>query len=296
MNRATRHGESLADLLTLCQYRSILSSTVTHREEAVSSMIASSLMRAPMAVVLAVVLLVSACGNGDSKLPTFEEPVKGDRVDPESFLSALRGSFRTGSTAVVTFDVSGGAGLRGGGVVRYTADDMDASLRIDDWQVQGASIDIRTVAGVTYMRVPESRGLWVNLSEGGNGIPGADLAEEADPRRAIDDLRATIDEVRFSGAETVQGVRTRRFQVVTQPAAKPAAGSDSPERPTVTHYWFDGSGRVVRRQSDLAQTGSATFAWTKWGEPVTIVRPKAGTVITLKRLEQLRNRQTAPSQ
>ena len=118
------------------------------------------------------------------------------------------------------------------------------------------------------------------------GIPGADLAEEADPRRSIDDLRDTIDEVRFSGVETVGGVRTRRFQVVTGPAAKQKGASDN--HPTVTQFWFDSHGRVVRRQTDLAQTGSATFTWAKWGKPVTIVRPKADTVITLKRLEQLR--------
>ena len=249
-----------------------------------------------MVALLAVALLASACGGSDSELPRFDDPVKGDRVAPESFLAALRSSFRSGSTAVVSFDVRGGVGLHGGGAVRYTADDMDASLRIDDWQIEGAYIDIRTVGGTTYMRVPESRGLWVNLSEGGTGLRGADLAKDADPRQAIDDLRDTIDEVRFSGVETVGGVRTRRFQVVTQPAGTPKAASEGSDRPTVTIYWFDAHGRVVRRQSELAQTGSATFTWTKWGRPVKIVRPKADTVITLKRLEQLRKQQLGPSQ
>jgi len=252
--------------------------------------------RAAMAIVLAVGLAASACGGTDSRLPTFDDPVQGDRVDLESFLTALRTSFRSGSTAEVSFDVRGGAGLRGGGAVRYTADDMDASLRIDDWQVEGASIEIRTVGGTTYMRVPESRGLWVNLSEGGPGTPGADLAQDADPRRAIGDLRDSTDEVRFGGTETVGGVRARRFQVVTNPVAKQGTGSDGAGHPTVTQYWFDGDGRVVRRQTELAQAGSATFTWTKWGEPVTIERPKADTVITLERLEQLRKRQSGPSQ
>jgi hypothetical protein len=145
------------------------------------------------------------------------------------------------------------------------------------------------------MRIPESRGLWVNLSRGGTA-PGTDLAAEADPRQAIKDLRGTIDEVRFGGVETIDGVRSRRFQVVTRPAAAQQAGTDSPERPTVTHYWFDQRGRVVRRQTELAEAGSATFAWTRWDQPVSIGRPKADTVITLERLEQLRQRQAGPSQ
>lgn len=247
-----------------------------------------------MAIGLAAVLLVGACGGSDSALPTFDHPVQGDRVDPESFLGALRDSFRSGSTAAVSFDVRGGVGLRGRGWVRYTADDMDADLQVDDWQVEGATIEIRAVAGTTYMRVPESRGLWVNLSDGGAGTPGADLAKEADPRASIDDLRDTVEEVRFSGTETVGGVRARRFQVVAKPAASPSAGSET--HPSVTQYWFDGDGRVVRRQTELAQTGSVTFTWTKWGKPVKVVRPKAGTVITLKRLEQLRQRQAGSSQ
>lgn len=290
----------------MCQYHSILSSTATlHcgcrlrqndvREEAVGSMIASSLRRATVSVVLVVGLLASACGGSSSELPTFDEPVKGDRVEVKSFLAALRSSFRTGSTAVVSFEVRGGTGLRGGGEVRYTADGMDASLRIDDWQVEGASIDLRMVGGTTYMKVPESRGLWVNLSRGGSA-PGADLAAEADPRQAIKELRGAIDEVRFGGVETVDGVRSRRFQVVTRQAAKQQAGSDDPERPTVTHYWFDQRGRVVRRQTELAEAGSATFTWTKWDQPVRIGRPSSDTVITLERLEQLRQRQAGTSQ
>ena len=146
------------------------------------------------------------------------------------------------------------------------------------------------------MRVPESRGLWVNLSDGGAGMPGADLADEADPRRAIGDLRKSIDEIRFGGAETVGGIRARRFQVVTKPAAKQGPSTDGSDHPTITQYWFDSDGRVVRRQTELVQAGSATITWTKWGKPVKIVRPKPDTVVTLKQLEQLRKRQQGPSQ
>lgn len=238
--------------------------------------------------LLGLALLASACGGGAS-LPTFDEPVKGDRVDAESFLQALSGSFRSGSTARVSFEVrGGGAGLAGGGSVRYTADDVDASLKVDDWKVDGASIDIRTVGGTTYMRVPESRGLWVNLSEGGPGVPGADLAEDADPRQSIGDLRERLSEVRFGGTETVNGIRARRFQVVSDAASDSGRDSDVP---SVTQYWFDRRNRVVRRESELAQGSSATFTWSNWGKPVTISRPAEDAVITVTRLEQLRREQ-----
>ncbi len=242
--------------------------------------------RAVLASLLAVGLLTSGCG--EASLPTFDDPVKGDRVDPESFLKALSESFRSGSTARVSFEVRGGTGLSDTGSVRYTADAMDASLKIDDWQVDGAFIDIRTVSGTTYMRVPESRGLWVNVSERGPSVPGADLAEDADPRRALDDLRENLAEVRFSGTETVAGVRTKRFQVVSDPASESGT-------PTVTQYWFDGRDRVVRRQSDLQQSGSATFSWSNWGRPVAIARPRKDTVVTLEQLERLRKQQQSPA-
>ena len=238
--------------------------------------------RGVLALVLALGLLTSACG--DASLPTFDDPVKGDRVDPESFFEALSESFRSGSTAQVSFEVRGGTGLSGTGSVRYTANAMDASLKIDDWKVDGAFIDIRTVNGATYMRVPESRGLWVNVSERGTAVPGADLAEDADPRRALEDLRENLTEVRFSGTETIAGVRTKRFQVVSDPASGSGA-------PAVTQYWFDRRDRVVRRQSDLQQSGSATFNWSKWGRPVAIARPRKDTVVTLQQLERLRKQQ-----
>ena len=239
-------------------------------------------------VVLTLALLLSGCG-GDARLPTFDRPVKGDRVDPESFLQALQHSFDSGSTATVSFEVRGGAGLSGGGSVRYTDDGMDANLEVDDWQVDGASIEIRMVNGATYMRVPESRGLWVDLSEGGGSVPGADLAKDADPRRALADLRANISEVRFSGTETIRGVRARRFQVVAEPAG--ASGV-----PAVTQYWFDSRDRVLRRQNDLDQAGSATFNWRAWGKPVTIERPKRSSVVTLRQLEDVEKAQRPGSE
>lgn len=242
------------------------------------------------ATILGLVLLASACGgSGEPESPRFDQAVKGDRVDAASFLDALRASFRTGSTARISFDMRGGAALRGAGAVRYARERMDADLQVDDWKVDGASIDIRLVDGTTYMRVPESRGLWVNLSEGGKGVPAADLADDADPRQTIDELKASISQVRFSGTETMDGVRTRRFQVVTKPKSGSGSGGGS-AHPVVTDYWFDARDRVVRRESVL-DGGRAMFAWTDWGTARRIEAPKRGEVITLRRLEELRQEQ-----
>ena len=240
-----------------------------------------------LALLLVLGLLSSACSDATS--PTFDDPAKGDRVDPESFLDALRGSFEDGTTAAVRFEVRGDAGVSGSGSVRYFADDIDARLRLDDWKVDGAAIDILTVRGTTYMRVPESRGLWVNVSEGGAGLPGGDLARNADPRQALDDLETGLTEVRFSGTETVGGVRARRFQVI----AESADGAV----PAVTPYRFDGQDHLVRRQSELSDGARATFSWSQWGQPVRIARPKADRVVTFAQLERLREEQQpdAPS-
>jgi hypothetical protein len=250
-----------------------------------------------LAVLLSGGLMTSACGrSGEAHLPTFEHAVRGDRVDTASFVAALRRSFRAGSTAQVSFDVRGGAGLRGRGAVRYTAHDMDANLRVADWKLEGGTIDIRTIGGITYMRVPESRGLWVDLTDAGPGAPGADLAADADPRGAIGDLRANVQQIRFGGTENVGGVRARRFEVVTRPPAPASGAADAtsePGHPAVTEYWFDRHGRVVRRESELRNAGSATFTWTGWGKPVTIERPRKGTVVTLKRLRELGQQESA---
>jgi hypothetical protein len=174
--------------------------------------------------------------------------------------------------------------------VEYEADGMNVDLRITDWQVEGRSIYLRTLDGATYMKVPESRGLWVDFGEAGNDLTDAVMAD-ADPRTHLSDDREAISEVRFSGEETIDGVEARRYQVVSD--AEATAGSD-PAPPAVTQYWFGPDGRVIRRSSDLDQ-GSVSFSWVDWDADATIAAPPDDEVITLQQLERLRRQQAAGS-
>lgn len=225
---------------------------------------------------------LAACGADDEEPgpPKPEEAEQGERLDAEEFLDALERSFADGSSARVAFDVAGPTGLRGRGVVRYDADGMDVDLRLRDWQVAGGWVSLRTVDDVTYLRTPESRGLWVDLSAGEGELPGA-VMEEADPRTELEALRDDVTEVRFTGDDTVAGVSARRYQLV-------AEGEEGAAGPTVTEYWFDQDGRVVRRSIDLGDSGRATFSWSDWGDPAVIAPPPSNKIVTLRELERLR--------
>lgn len=242
--------------------------------------------RAAAGSLLAVTIgsCLAACSDDEPRADGLSEAEKGAQVAVDEFVDALEHSFVDGATAAVAFDIRGRARLRGSGVVRYDEDGMDVDLRLADWQVRGGSVSLRTVDGATYLKVPESRGLWVDVTAQESLLPGEVMAE-ADPRSQFDTLRGVITEVRFIGADTVAGEPARRYQVVTEPGETEGAGGSAP---TTTEYWLDEDQRVVRRQTDLGATGTATFTWTAWGDPVTIAPPPSDRVVTLRELERLR--------
>ena len=238
-----------------------------------------------LALCAAVLPAVAACSDDEpAGVPDPGEAARGEEVDADAFVEALDKSFDDGSTATVRFDVRGRARIEGTGSVRYDEDGMDVDLVLGDWQVPGATVSLRAVDGATYMKVPESRGLWVDVTAEESLLPGA-VMEEADLRNHLEEIRAGISEVRFGGADSVDGEPARRYQVVTEPEAGAAAGE-----PTVTEYWFDADGRVVRRLTELGGSGRATFTWSAWDEPASITKPPEDRVVTLRELERLRRR------
>ncbi len=240
------------------------------------------------AVLVASVLMVvglTACSDDDSPegLPALEDAETGERVDVDDFVDAIEASFVDGASAQVAFDVQGPTRLRGRGVVEYDADGMNVDVRITDWQVEGGWINLRTVGSAAYMSVPESRGLWVDIGADDAGLADS-VMQEADPRSQIDLLREAITEVRYNGDDVVGGVPARRYQVQTESAADVTEAAGGPD---VTEFWFDESGRLLRRANDL-DAGGAQFTWVDWDVAVDIVPPPAARVITLKELERLR--------
>lgn len=233
--------------------------------------------------------LVGCSDDDDPGRPALHEAERGERVAEADFLGVLEDSFADGATATVTIDIRGRARLRGSGVVRYDEGGMDVDLRLADWQVRGGSVGLRRVDGATYLKIPESRGLWVDVTAEESLLPREVMAE-ADPRSQFDTLRADIIEVRFSGDDTVSGEPARRYQVVTESGEAEGA---APSGPTTTEYWLDEKGRVVRRLTDLGGAGAASFTWTGWDEPVTIAPPPPDRVVTVRELERLRRQEPA---
>lgn len=234
-------------------------------------------------VMLAAAL--GACGDSADELPAPSQAERGELVDTGAFLKALERSFAAGSTAGVTFVFRGPVTLRGRGDVRYQPKHMDMDLELEDWKVEGGIINLRTVKNTTYMKAPESRGVWVDVSSGQGDVPGAGVAQDADPRRQLTELRRTIEEVRFSDDDTVAGTRARRYQVVT------TSTGTSASRRTVTDYWFDKAGRVVRRSSELVDGGEVIFTWSDWGKAVRIAPPSKRSVITFEELQKVQQGQ-----
>ncbi|KRA38878.1 hypothetical protein ASD81_09895 [Nocardioides sp. Root614] len=253
---------------------------------------------ATLAAVIVAVSGLAGCGKDDPG-PGLSKPgdaAKGERVDVDAFVDLIEASFDQDASARVAFEVQGPTPLNGSGVVEYVDSGMNVDVKITDWQVKGGWIRLRTVGDTAYMSVPESRGLWVDIGAEDADLAGA-VMQEADPRGQTDLLRDAITEVRFSGEDLVGDVPTRRYQVVAEPAvsatdasATDASATDASSGVDVTEFWFDESGRIVRRSNDIG-TGGAQFTWVDWDAAVAIEPPPARQLITLEKLEQLRRQQ-----
>lgn len=246
---------------------------------------------ATLAAAIVAVSGLASCGDDDPEpgLSAPEDAGKGERVDVDAFVDLIEASFDQDASARVAFEVQGPTPLNGSGVVEYVDSGMNVDVKITDWQVKGGWIKLRTLGDTAYMSVPESRGLWVDI-----GAEDADLAgsvmQDADPRGQTDLLRDAITEVRFSGEDLVGDVPTRRYQVVAEPKASAPGATGATDSVDVTEFWFDKSGRIVRRSNDL-DTGAAQFTWVDWDAEVDVVAPPVNQVITLEKLEQLRRQQ-----
>jgi len=256
---------------------------------------ARALVVAPVAVVavVAAVAGLSGCSEDSPATPALSAPedaAKGERVDVDAFVDAIEASFDDGASARVAFDVRGPTCLRGRGVVAYAEDGMDVDVRLTDWRVEGGWINLRTIDGSAYMRVPESRGLWVDIGAEDPGL-AASVLEEADPRARLDLLREEISEVRYNGDDVVGDRPVRRYQVLVESGGDATGAGGGPD---VTEYWFDESGQVVRRADDL-DAGGAEFTWLDWDAAVEIAQPPADRVIPLAELERLRRQSGRPA-
>lgn len=246
--------------------------------------------RRALAASVLVVGGIAACSHEDEPtgLSRPEDATKGEEVDVDAFVEALRDSFDPGSAARVSFVVEGAGRVRGEGVVEYADTGMEIDVRISDWQVPGRWIHLRTVDGAAYMKVPESRGLWVDVGTASDGV-AASVLEDADPRTQVELYRDEATEVRFSGEEMLAGRPTRSFQVTTE-AAPAGDAPDVTTAPDVVQFWFDDAGRVVQRSTEV-DGGRARFSWLDWEAEVSISPPPADRVISLAELERLRRQQ-----
>lgn len=241
-----------------------------------------------LATFVLLVPALAACSDDDTAagLPAPDEAEKGEQVDVDAFVDSLEGSFADGTSARVAFDIEGPTQVRGRGVVRYDEDGIDVDVRISDWQVEGGEVLLRTIDGAAYMKVPESRGLWVDIGAADASLADS-LLEDADPRDQLERYREEISEVRFGGEETIGGQVARRYQVETE---LPQTTDAQATGPTIIEFWFDEEGRVIRRSNEVGG-GRAQFSWVDWEASVVITSPPARRTITLEDLERLRRAQ-----
>lgn len=256
-----------------------------------------SVRRRLAAATCAPVLLVSfaACGTDDGKGGTAkDEPTalqSGDSMSAADFASMTSSSVDKATSAHMTMDMTMGqmGSAHAEGDVSY--DDGTPSLQMT-MTVPGAPGDIEMVLvdSSMYMKMPQLSGgkyFAIDLSDTDSLPPElADMADQLDPRKAVEQLADAVDEVTYEGSDDVDGQALEHYLVTVDTTKIDALdkierqGVDMPD--TVTYdVWLDGEGRMSRMETDFTIMGkkmSVDLAMDDWGKDVSIQAPPASKV------------------
>jgi hypothetical protein len=271
--------------------------------------------RTAVGILAAVAMAASGC----SLLADGKEAVRDAAA--AQIVKAAYAKTTEGGTAKVRLELrttGGGTPLAvsGDGVVDFGARASDLTLTIPTM----GTTDLRTVAGVTYVQVPDEFAVftggkpWVKLDRSTLGAAGLGQLGQSgmtSPADALAYLAGVSDEVTKVGEETVANTKTTRYRVEidlrkaardADPAGREAvAGAEKAfgSRTLPADVWLDEEGRLRKfefRQGVTAPTAGgasasaatvelyASLTLPEFGVPVDVTAPPAAQVADLSGL------------
>jgi hypothetical protein len=271
--------------------------------------------RTSVGMLAAVALAVSGCSLFSDGKDALRDAAAGQLV------RAAYAKTTEGETAKVRLDVrTTGAGaplaIRGEGVVDFDARTSDLRLTIPTI----GTTDLRTVDGVTYVRVPDEFAMftggkpWVKLDGAALGAVGLGQLGQSgmtSPPDVLAYLAGATDDVEKIGEETVADTATTRYRVQidlreaardADPATRGAVAEAEKvfgSRTVPADVWVDSDGRLRKFELRQAITPSASagagaspatvelyaaVTLPEFGVPVDVAAPPADQVADLSGL------------
>lgn len=236
----------------------------------------TSRSRAPraLAVLLAIVLPLSACGGTE----TTDEPTTEDTISAEGAHGALsEGDFvdrvfgaidKAGSAKVSFTSETAGATAEGEGEVKY-GDEVAVHLKMAG-SGNAPDQDILFIGDTLYMGIG---GMYVTAPV------SSSMRANFDPEAQAKTLKAGMSGFKQTGkSETIDGVKATPYEVTVDPTKSPDVYGTALKDP-LTFTFFVGPDDLIRKVVYEADGASFTATYTDWGVPVRIEVPEPGKIV-----------------
>ncbi len=253
----------------------------------------------------AFVLVLAGCGNtvdGQASGGTGGTGGDGGFMNLSELVSSSSDNASEASSSRFTMETTAmGRTMRAEGQARYAGADTAMSMTMD---MQGQSVEMRMVDRTMYMKMPQGEGAalgaesgkpWVEMSlDGDNPVAeamgGADMAEQSDPTRILEQLERYGGEIVDTRGTTLDGEQVTQYTVEldTAKAATMMGGEQLRAEPQPSQdttipmeLYLDSENlpkRIEMNMDVMGQSSSMVMNYTDWGTPVTIEAPPADQV------------------
>ncbi len=264
-----------------------------------------------LSAVLALVLVaggsLSACSDdgGDGAKSSGATLTKADFFD-----EVIEAQAKAGTSHVdMSVDVAGQA-LKAVGDMKVgaSADDTAMSMTMDTGQAGMGSLEMRLVDKVFYLNfgpMTSNKFAKIDLTDESNpiGKQFGDIVGNLDPSQQFKEFEDAVSGFEKGGkAVELDGVQAQPYKVTVDTTKLPAAEKAGGSMPkTLTYTMYIGPDNLPRRMvSNLPDAGGAgggkmTMNYSKWGEKVSISKPKDSEISDKDFFSQLGGATTAPS-
>lgn len=226
-----------------------------------------------------------SAGDGDAA---------GDTLSKSSFFDeVIQAQAEAGTSHVdMTVDVAGQKLTANGDLkIGDSAADTAMAMTMETGQPGMGSLDMRLVDEVFYLNLgpmTSNKFAQVDLKDKSNplGQQFGDIVGNVDPSQQFKDFEDAVTGFEQKGAaQEIDGVEAQPYVITIDPSKMPAAKQAQGSLPKTLEYtMFIGPDNLPRRMvsdlPDMAGSGGGTMTidYSKWGEKVTIAKPKASEI------------------
>ncbi|TXL58022.1 hypothetical protein [Aeromicrobium terrae] len=254
-------------------------------------------------VVLVASVSLAACGDkdDDGTKGSGDSSSVGSSADTtltkdNVFAELTKAQTKAGTSHIdMNVEVAGQAIKAKGDVkIGQSADDTAMGMTMDTGQAGAGTLEMRLVDKIFYLNfgpMTQNKFVKIDLTDKDNpiGKQYGDLLDNIDPSKQLDQIKGAVKSFEKKGAaKELDGVKAQPYAVVVDTSkveAFKAAGADAAKLPkTLTYTMYVGPDNLLRRLiseiPNIAGAGATTLTidYSKWGEDVSIEKPKASDI------------------